>query len=111
MCALYTLEMLFNILRNRVTSQIRKENIDHNNNRVMEAKNEGEIWKIANEVTSPKQDNVWKIDNNGVKITDELKIAEIFNKHFVEKLATSKITLIQSILMIPYQSWKKEVGQ
>ena len=41
----------------------------------MEAKNEGEIWKIANEVTSPKQDNVWKIDNNGVKITDELKMS------------------------------------
>ena len=40
-------------LRNAVTNLIRKENIEHNNNRVEEAKNEAELWKIANEVISP----------------------------------------------------------
>ena len=51
----------YKILRNKVTSTIRKEGIDHNNNRVMEANNESELWKIANEVTSSRPENIWKI--------------------------------------------------
>ena len=49
----------YKVLRNKVTCQIRKESIDFNNNRVFKAKNEGELWKIANEVLKPKSDSKW----------------------------------------------------
>ena len=45
----------YKALRNKVTRNIREENIDFNNNRVNMAKNESELWKIANEVTNPKK--------------------------------------------------------
>ena len=48
------LHQKYRILWNRVTSQIRKENVDIINNRVAGAKNEYDLWKIANEVIKPK---------------------------------------------------------
>ena len=57
------LQQKYNILRNKVTSKIRQENIDFNNNRVEEAGNESELWKVANETISPKKDNQWKIED------------------------------------------------
>ena len=42
-------------LRNLVNQKIRKENIYHNEKRVDKAKNEGEVWKIVNEVIRPKK--------------------------------------------------------
>ena len=76
----------YKVLRNKVTQTIRKQNIDFNNNRVEEAENEGELWKIAKEVTNPKSNSEWKLNVDGKKITDELEIAENFNTYFVEKI-------------------------
>ena len=73
----------YNKLRNEVTSQIRKENINFNNNRVAEAYNESELWKIANEVTNPRKSNGWKVKMGDEEITDELSIAEAFNDYFM----------------------------
>ena len=43
----------------KVTRNIRQENVDFNNNRVNEANNESDLWKIANEVTNPKKASEW----------------------------------------------------
>ena len=40
---------------------------------------EDEIWKIINEVTNPKEDKNWTLKQGETEITDEKKIAEIFN--------------------------------
>ena len=47
----------YRTLRNKVTSQIRRENIDFNNNRIEAADNEGELWKVTNEVLNPRKEN------------------------------------------------------
>ena len=41
------LQAKYKALRNKVTRNIRQENIDFNNNRVNEAGSEAELWKIA----------------------------------------------------------------
>ena len=65
-------------LRNSVTQQIRKDNYDHNNNRVENAKSESELWKITNEVVKPKTNRTIKLMVNGACIDDETKVAETF---------------------------------
>ena len=44
-----------------VTNLIRKENIDFNNNRIEEAKNERELWNITNDVLNPRKRSDWNI--------------------------------------------------
>ena len=48
-----TLNKKYITLRNKVTSQIRKDNLHFNNNKINEAKSEGELWRIANNVIKP----------------------------------------------------------
>ena len=62
----------YRVLRDKVTAQIRKENIDFNNNRIEAADNEGELWKVTNEVLNPKKENDWRIEKeDGEIVTDE----------------------------------------
>ena len=54
------LNQKYRTLRKKVTCQIRKDNIDHNNNKIMEAKLEGELWRIANNlITKCKQTHLF----------------------------------------------------
>ena len=46
----------YRTLRNKVTAQIRRENIDFNNKRIEAADNEGELWKVTNEVLNPRKE-------------------------------------------------------
>ena len=57
---------------------------------MIEAKNESELWKIANEVTNPKKASEWIIEINGEEVKDELVIAEAFNVHFIDKIVKLK---------------------
>jgi hypothetical protein len=81
----------YKMLRNKVTGQIRKENIDHNNNRIKEANNERELWNVANDVLNPRKENSWNIINDeGVEIVEEKEVAETFNKFFINKVEELK---------------------
>jgi len=81
----------YKILRNKVTSEIRKENINYNNNRIKEANNESELWRVANEVLNPKKENDLKIINTEGKIlAEEKEVAEAFNEYFIEKIQLLK---------------------
>ena len=81
----------YKILRNRVTSQIRKENIEFNNKRILEANSERELWNVTNEVLNPKAKTEWTILNgDGTPIKGELEIAESFNEFFIKKVEELK---------------------
>ena len=97
-----TLSSQYKVLRNKVTSQIRKENIDYNNNRVEEANNEGELWKVAKEVLNPKKETVMKIvKEDGSETMDELVISESFNSFFTEKIEQLKKNIDPSMVEDP----------
>ena len=75
----------------------------HNNNRIENAKSEGELWKIANEVVKPKMDNTIKLIVNGVCIEEEALVAETFNNYFVEKIHDLKDGIDQTIKIDPLE--------
>ena len=92
----------YKTLRNKVTSQIRKENIDYNNNRIEEAKNEGELWKVAKEVLNPRRETEMKIiKEDGTETTDEQEIAESFNTFFTDKIEQLKRNIDPSMVEDP----------
>ena len=97
-------------LRNRVTSKIRKENVDYNNNRIEEAANEKELWNIANDVMNPRKESDWKIiDDEGKEITEERDVAETFNRFFVEKVEDLKRGIDKTLIEDPLQRLKERM--
>ena len=58
-------------LRNKVTQQIRKDTINFNNNRIDNAKDENETWKVASEIINPVKENNWsmKVNNLSMRLT------------------------------------------
>ena len=56
-------------IRNNVNNKVRQETIDHNNNRVNEARNDNEIWNIVKEVSDPKSNSQWELKISGDKIS------------------------------------------
>ena len=73
-------------LRNKVTSMIRKEIIDYNNNRIEQANNEKELWNVANEVLNPRKKTDWNIINkNGDPVIEDKEVSEAFNEFFINK--------------------------
>ena len=105
-----TLQKQYKALRNRVTSQIRKENIDFNNNRIENASNEGELWKVAKEVMDPRSEVSWKIEKKpGVVITDDLDIAETFNEFFTDKIDQLKKNIDPSLVTDPLERLREKM--
>ena len=51
----------YKLLRNKVISQSRADTIEQNGKMIDEAKNESDIWKIVNDINSPKAEKVWKL--------------------------------------------------
>ena len=51
----------YKLLRNKVISQSRADTIEQNGKKIDEAKNESDIWKIVNDINSPKAEKVWKL--------------------------------------------------
>ena len=86
-------------LRNMVTARIRKENYDHNNNRIDNAKDEQEVWKVTNDIINPNNENSWSININNVMTTDTCKIANAFNNFFAEKIIDLKESKHRSEIM------------
>ena len=103
------LQKKYKLLRNKVTTQIRKENIEHNNNRVEEAKTESELWKITKEVTESKSENGWKININEVPTDDESIIAESFNTYFIEKIENLKQNIDNVYKEDPFPKLKQKL--
>ena len=89
-------------MRNLVNQKIRKETITHNENRVKNANNEGEIWKIVTEVIKPKKENEWTIQKeNGLPTSDHQEVADIFNVFFIKKVEDLKANIDKDFVMDP----------
>ena len=53
-CDKPALKAKYKQLRNRAINQTRMDTLERNSRRISEAKNEGETWKIVNEIIKPK---------------------------------------------------------
>ena len=60
--------------RNKVTSQIRKENLEYNNNRIRESKSESELWKNTNDVINPEKKTTITQDHQGSCVIDHQRM-------------------------------------
>jgi hypothetical protein len=96
-------------LRNRITNQIRKETIHRNGERIAEAKNEGETWRIVNEIIKPMSKNTIVINTIEGETSDEHKVAEAFNTFFVEKISKLKETVDPNLVKDPLERLKENV--
>ena len=77
-------------IRNRVTASIRKDTMDANNNRIDDAKDENEVWKIAKDIINPMKENNLSMNINGSLSNDPEEIANNFNSFFVKKIEDLK---------------------
>ena len=50
-----------------------------------EARDENEFWKIVNDISKHNSETVWKLVNEVTTLTDDAKIAKVFNSFFVKK--------------------------
>ena len=77
-------------LRNRAIYQIRRDTLERNGERISSANNEGETWRVINEIINPKNTASPTLIVNGEEIVDELAVAESFNEFFVKKISDLK---------------------
>jgi hypothetical protein len=100
----------YKTLRNRVTSKIRKENIEYNNKRVEDAANEKELWSIANDVLNPRKETEWNvIDKEGKNVKEESRVAETINEYFIEKVEQLKKGIDKSLVEDPLVRLKERM--
>ena len=96
-------------LRNRVNSQLKKDNLNFNSDRIKKAKDENEVWKIVKDVTSPRTNQNITLIENGVEITKEEEVAELFNEFFVEKISKLKQNIDNKYKEDPLQRLKAKM--
>ena len=88
-------------LRNRAVFQMRADTLKRNAERISEAKNEGETWKVINEIIKPKSTVTITISTPEGELTDEREIATAFNEYFVDKISKLKENIDHSIVENP----------
>ena len=71
----------------------RKERKDFNNKRIADANDENEIWKITKEISNPRNETSWKLKTDNGTTDDHQKIADEFNKFFVDKIVNLKANI------------------
>ena len=77
-------------LRNRAINQMRIDTLEQNSERISQAKNEGETWKVVNEIMRPNVSIKITIRTPGGEQTEEQDVANSFNKFFVKKISDLK---------------------
>ena len=102
-------QLKYKKLRNKVNSQLKKDNININNERVKSADSENEIWKVVKDITNPKRDsNIVLVEDNKT-IEDEREVAEIFNDFFIDKINLLKENIDQSKVEDPCTRLKEKM--
>ena len=102
--------MKYKKLRNTVTSRIRKETIDHNNNRIDNANDENEVWKVAKEIINPMKENLMTMKVNDKLTEDPLLIANTFNSFFVKKIEDLKANIDPKLVLDPLKNLKDKMS-
>ena len=96
-------------LRNRTVFQMRADTLKRNADRISEAKNEGETWKVINEIISPRSPVTITITTPEGELTDEREIATAFNKYFVDKISKLKENIDQSKVKNPLRKIEEKL--
>ena len=84
------LHVKYKMLRNKVNSEIRKDNVNFNSERIKQAKDENEIWKVVSDITKPNADHTWNMKTEEGNTNDEQEISNTFNTFFTEKITKLK---------------------
>ena len=104
-----SLKTKYKKLRNRAINQIRKDTMNMNADRIAKAKNEGETWRVVNDIIKPKNSTPITIRTVAGDVTDEAKVAESFNKFFVEKISNLKASIDPSYVKDPLSKIEEKV--
>ena len=105
----HILQQKYKSLRNRVTSAIRNDTKMSNDNRIKEAGDENEVWKVVKDIIQPKSEKPWSIKEGDKILKDEEEIAEVFNKHFTDKISKLKDNINQEYVEDPLQKLRKKM--
>ena len=84
------LQTKYKQLRNRAINQIQNDSMKRNGDRIAKADNEGEMWRIVNEIVKPKSHDQIIINTPEGPISEETKVADLFNKFFLNKIESLK---------------------
>ena len=68
---------------------MRAEVRNANGKRIDEASNESEYWNVINDISKPKSETKWKLDDGICKTENEEEIAIRFNNFFFTGCGTS----------------------
>ena len=88
-------------LRNKAINQMRTDTRNQNADRLANAKNEGEVWKIVNEIIKPKSSPQIVLSTNEGEVTDDLEIANKFNEYFIQKIEDLKEKIDPTLIKDP----------
>ena len=105
-----SLKAKYKRLRNRAINQIRKDTLNMNADRIAKAKNEGETWRVVNDIIKPKNSAPITIRTSADEdITDETEVAEAFNKFFVDKISNLKANIDPNYVKDPLSKIEEKV--
>ena len=96
-------------LRNRTIAQIRKDTIMSNGEKINKAKNEGETWKIVNDLVKPKSHVKIVLTKPNGETSDEQEVADIFNTFFVKKISNLKEKIDPELIKDPLEKLKEKM--
>lgn len=79
-----------------------------NADRIAKAKNEGETWRVVNDIIKPRSSNPITLKTADGELTEEAEVADRFNKFFVKKISDLKQAIDPCSIKDPTKNWKKK---
>ena len=64
---------------------------------------------MVNDITKPRSESNWKLEEDGKEIKDEKVIADIFNRYFIEKIEKLKKDSNPKYVAEPLEKLKKKM--
>ena len=63
---------------------------------------------MVNDITKPRNETNWKLEENGEEIEDEKETAHSFNNYFIEKIEKLKENIDKDFVEEPLEKLKKK---
>ena len=104
-----SLKAKYKNLRNRAINQMRLDTLEQNAKRISEAKNEGETWKVVNDIIRPKSETKITISTPVGDVSDEQEVANSFNRFFVDKIELLKENIDPDYVKDPLEKIKEKI--
>ena len=104
-----SLKARYKQLRNRTIAQIRNDTVQRNGEKIAKARNEGETWKIVNEIIKPKAQVTIVINGPNGEISKEQEVADAFNIYFVNKISNLKEKIDPNLIRDPLENVREKM--